>query len=543
VYLPNNSNSESADGVVMIFHGYGLCGGGWTTDDASRALADEYNYIMVTPNGLSENYPSWQNQGSNTGLDPDGNNVCDSQPGLCYDSCDCTENCQWTHCEDDDVQFVHDLIVGSEEEDDGFENSLSDIITFDDSDLFVLGSSNGGMFVWTLLQDSRTAGLFRVAGTVISLPHCGYGLPSDDSVLSTPVISITGKTDETVPPSKQPWPGDASDTCTTGSDGANYKHVTSNHMLTQWAEFSGCAVGNTTSFPDVLYSPGTAASDDLLDCKTWCDNLYGVTDDGLVILPPYAVDCAFDGGHEHPAYVTEAAFSFFKGFPKLIGLTNTDAPMDVPTSGPIDAPTDDPKDADCLSTSTVLHTKDTGLVPISTIKVGDDVLTNSGKYDTIYSIDHKHPTKRTNFIRIYIDTKNTSTGEKQENNYDFVETTKNHLIFLADDGNGYYHHPVPAHSITIGDTIKTIMGPRLVVKILSNVISDGLYNILTNDGTVVVNRGGVIVSTYAALPFYDDDRKSNDGYIMDLFGMKLMTYQFFYNTILKPYKYVCNNIH
>lgn len=185
--------------------------------------------------------------------------------------------------------------------------------------------------------------------------------------------------------------------------------------------------------------------------------------------------------------------------------------------------------ADCFSSSTTLHTKDKGIVPITNINVGDAVLTGSGKYDTVYSIDHKHPTKRANFIRIYVDT--TAQDDK-----DYIETTKNHMIFLGNN------NPVPAHSIVVGDAVKTMMGPRFVTKILSNVVSNGLYNILTDDGTVVVNNGGVVASTYSALPLFVGDNNKSSEYLIEAFGFKMMTHQFFYNTLLKPYSFVCNAI-
>lgn len=321
VYTPKHSSA--AAGVVLAFHGYSGSGDGWTTEEDTLELAEEYNYIIVAPNGMGgggSDFNSWQNQGSNTGFDPTGLiPVCDvtqDSPDYCDESCEpCDNRCYWTHCKDDDVQFVLDLLTGNSD-DDGFVNPLSDVLSFDHttSNLFAMGSSNGGMFVWTLLQDTRTSGLFRAASPIIGLPHCGYGLPTDDTIVTlTPVISITGISDETVSPSNLPWPGNPDDICITNRDGDGYKFVSSHQIVSEWATFGGCTV-DITSFATSLYDPGVTVNATDITCNTWCEEQETTNDEGaVVVVPPFAVHCAFEGGHDHPSYTTEAAFQFFEG--------------------------------------------------------------------------------------------------------------------------------------------------------------------------------------------------------------------------------------
>lgn len=266
-----------------------------------KNLANRFNAIIVAPTGLRgsgpKEYNSWQNYGSNTGFDESGTKpTCDisqKHPNYCYDSCaPCANRCSWTHCLDDDIAFVRDLIQGGA----NFENALPDVICFEPSQVFVMGSSNGGMFTWTLLQDDRTAELFRAAAPVIGLPHCGYNF-ANRSGIKTPVLLMTGKKDRTVSPSKLPWPGKSRDKCVRNRDGDGYDYVAAHTIVSTWARGSGgeCRV-RRGRFPTRKYNAGKN-----LECKTWC-----------VGTAPYAVDCAFDGGHIHPQYVNRAAFRFFE---------------------------------------------------------------------------------------------------------------------------------------------------------------------------------------------------------------------------------------
>jgi len=295
IYTPDgySSTGSPTSKVVLTFHGWGDNGKSYTTSNTFQTLADQYNYIIVAPTGLSGNgeYNSWNNDGSNTGYGPNGvEPTCDisqNSPNYCYRSCrPCENRCQWTHCQDDDVQFVRDLIIGGN----GFENALSDQICFDPSQIFVSGTSNGGMFTWTLIQDSRTAGLFKAAAPIVGSPHCGYDFAGPEYV---PVISLMGKSDSTVPPSNLPWPGNPADECTVTRDGEAYYYVTSNRIVSTWADAGGCSVIDG-EFPDTIYSNAE------LECRSWCVN-----------NKPYAVDCVFDGGHIEPTYAIKAAYFFF----------------------------------------------------------------------------------------------------------------------------------------------------------------------------------------------------------------------------------------
>jgi poly(3-hydroxybutyrate) depolymerase len=299
VFTPKGYNTRKPSKVVIAAHGW--CGNGkeWTLDSTTQAQANKYNYIVVGLDGLGRNEGtcnSWSFQGSNTGLGPSGDiTTCDTsleKPNNCYQSCgECENRCSWTQCQDDDVQFVKDLIQGGVQ--DFKKNALSEIVCFDETQIFVMGSSNGGMFTWELLQDNRTASLFRAAAPMIGTPHCGYDIGGSEQV---PVISLTSKNDMTVAPSNLPWPGQPTDVCITNRDGEGYKFVSSHRITSVWAKAGGCTV-DKTAFPTRTYDSGSKK----LECFTWCNG-----------SAPYTVDCYFEAGHSTPGYVIESAFDFFQ---------------------------------------------------------------------------------------------------------------------------------------------------------------------------------------------------------------------------------------
>lgn len=156
----------------------------------------------------------------------------------------------------------------------------------------------------------------------------------------------------------------------------------------------------------------------------------------------------------------------------------------------------------CFSSHATADVKGIGKVTMNQLKVGDQVLTSSGNYETVYAMAHRHASKSAEFIQIYSSLKD-----------DPLEMTEKHMIFL--DGNP---NPVPASAVKVGDQLKTLDGPRYVTKI-SKVTRNGIFNPLTVDGTIVVN--GIVTSVYSAL-------LSNHDWI-EITGHKVMTHQSFFS--------------
>lgn len=170
----------------------------------------------------------------------------------------------------------------------------------------------------------------------------------------------------------------------------------------------------------------------------------------------------------------------------------------------------------CFSSNTIAEVRGRGKVKMSEIQVGDEVLTSKGKYETVYAIDHRHPTKSTKFIQIH-----TTETEEQP-----LELTAKHMVFLEGNSN-----PVPAMRLKVGDQVQTLNGPTEVEKI-NTITRNGVYNFLTYDGTIVAS--GIISSTYSA--------HFSDNEYIEISGYQIMSHQKFFHALLKPYKYVCTGV-
>lgn len=173
----------------------------------------------------------------------------------------------------------------------------------------------------------------------------------------------------------------------------------------------------------------------------------------------------------------------------------------------------------CFSSHSTAEVKGRGKVQMSEIEVGDEVLTGNGSYETIYTIDHRHPTKSAEFLQIFYD----SLGEEADKP---LELSKKHMLFV--DGNP---NPIPADSIKVGQHLQTRYGSR-EIKEISTITRKGVFNPLTKSGTIVVN--GVIASVYSA--FF-----SNNEWVQ-IAGHNIMTHESFFSKALKPLRTICDHV-
>jgi len=181
---------------------------------------------------------------------------------------------------------------------------------------------------------------------------------------------------------------------------------------------------------------------------------------------------------------------------------------------------------DCFSSETTVHVKNKGNhIKMKDVEVGDQVMTGTGDYQTVYSIDHRNPTKLTEFVQI-------SYSDEEAP----IELTARHMIFLEGKEN-----PIPAGDVRVGDKLRSLhdhgdvsslSSHSLEVSKLSSIVRKGLYNPLTGDGTIVVN-GGIVASTYSAV-------LSSHTEWVEIAGYKIMSQQSLLSMVLKPYKYVCS---
>ena len=163
---------------------------------------------------------------------------------------------------------------------------------------------------------------------------------------------------------------------------------------------------------------------------------------------------------------------------------------------------------DCFPPTARVIVEGKGHVEMKDLVVGDRVLTPSGTYKSVFMRDHFHPSKVTNYLQIH-----TTIQEERP-----LEVSLHHMVFVQQDVV-----PIPASEVKIGDTLQSHSGPVTVIKIVP-VLREGLYNYLTEDGTMIVDD--IVVSTYAAL--------WGKAYI-ELGSWKVISYQSFYNLLLRPY--------
>ena len=278
VHVPANYKNNVTSPLVIGFHGWGGDQDEFLNNAAVQNQLNKHNYIMISPLGLGSqesgsSYSSWSFSGSTTGLDGDGINglvsndsekICNANvtPDYTYPSCQgvAANSCSWTHCLDDDVSFVKSLVAQAQQN-----------LCIDSERIFAAGGSNGGMFVWELGQDKRTADIFRAVAPIIGLPHRGY-LSEPQKVNGLPVILITGMLDTTVPPGN--W-NDKS--FTTTSNGEAYFYTGASAITEKWANTLLC---DTSIAPEIV-ELGVGPS---LECRSWNDCV------GEGAIPPI-LDC------------------------------------------------------------------------------------------------------------------------------------------------------------------------------------------------------------------------------------------------------------
>lgn len=283
VRLPTGYRTDQAYPLIVLFHGWGGDEGEFLDNVTVQSQSDQRGYVLVAPLGLGREEPgnrlsSWSFQGSTTGLDGDGlnaavsgdtNAICDDDrtPDYTYPSCGgIAENgCSWTQCSVDDVAFSAALV-----------QKVSANVCIDSDRVYAVGGSNGGMFVWDLGRDERSAEVFRAVAPILGLPHRGY-LDPPVSESGMPVISITGSRDRTVPPGE--W---GQDTFTTTSDGDVYYYSSASAITKVWAEAHGC----DATVPAEPVDIGSSS----MECRGWS---YCLSDSQW----PPVMDCRSDMGH------------------------------------------------------------------------------------------------------------------------------------------------------------------------------------------------------------------------------------------------------
>eukprot|EP00516_Mucochytrium_quahogii_P000285 CAMPEP_0203744204 /NCGR_PEP_ID=MMETSP0098-20131031/359_1 /ASSEMBLY_ACC=CAM_ASM_000208 /TAXON_ID=96639 /ORGANISM=" , Strain NY0313808BC1" /LENGTH=422 /DNA_ID=CAMNT_0050631665 /DNA_START=493 /DNA_END=1761 /DNA_ORIENTATION=- len=299
VHLPPGYDASKPSKVVYMFHGW--CDDPmqvWTAPEVVSALST-HNFIGIGPAGLGEgdggspnSCSSWTAFGTATGVGGDGKPTCDmkQQESNLYASCAglpsvTFPNCSWSQCQQSDVKFTEALNKWVQER-----------LCIDTQNIFALGTSNGGMFTWTLAQSHETASIFRGYTAIVGIPMRGYldgpGKNSGDA----PFLLITSTNDPTCPPGDY---GNTSFTETT--DGDSYYYTGATSIIKSWSKSQGCDVNGPARKVEPFPNLDLAFYPQNVNCRSFCG--------GEV---PKVIDCRGIMGHAyHFEFTMPMALSFF----------------------------------------------------------------------------------------------------------------------------------------------------------------------------------------------------------------------------------------
>merc|ERR1712048_1410472 len=110
----------------------------------------------------------------------------------------------------------------------------------------------------------------------------------------------------------------------------------------------------------------------------------------------------------------------------------------------------------------------TRIVSMENLRVGDRVLTASGKYETVYAYGHFDEQKETQYIQF----QTKSTG--------ILEMTNDHLVYVQGKSR-----PVKAGSVRVGDVLLS----RRSSSNATTTMTDGVVPVIVEEIFTVVRKG------------------------------------------------------
>jgi len=200
----------------------------------------------------------------------------------------------------------------------------------------------------------------------------------------------------------------------------------------------------------------------------------------------------------------------------------TTAPVPASSTAPVPAPVAPPTSSDddggaCFSGNMKVVVQGKGEVAMEALQVGDYVKIGNGEdYERIYAFGHRDPQRFTEFVQLH-----TKTGTP-------LEMTGEHLVFVDGKTN-----PVRADSIQVGDRLLA-KNSDAVVKKITLVTRNGLYNPLTSSGTIQVN--GIAASGYIAF------QEENNEYAEFQGGIEVMSHHDAAHIAMAPYRFYCTTV-
>ena len=186
-----------------------------------------------------------------------------------------------------------------------------------------------------------------------------------------------------------------------------------------------------------------------------------------------------------------------------------------PSLAPSTAPTKTPAPVGgfCFPGDATCEVQGQGQVRMSDIKLGDKVLVQGGKYETVYSFGHLARQVEATYLQF------VAAG--------FVlEISKDHMVFVEGGRS------VPASIVKVGDKLLLTNGNAATVNAIRSVRKQGAYAPFTASGTVAVN--GVVASSFIA---FQDSETLKIGDIDTT-----LSFQFLARTFETPHRMWCQYV-
>ena len=234
-------SSSSPSPIVLGLHGQSNSPESWGPADQFTALAQQHGWLMVFPAAIWEKRMSDGQSDStwNCGTqDDDSVCVAETTGTQCLESCHklgkCQGRCNWATCHDD-LGFIDQLLILLESRF-SHSNSNSAAAPAAQHPIFLVGESNGGMFIHHLIQEFP--GRFLAAAPAFGLPLLGYMVGSQYQLVAnrelsskTSILQLHDRSDTVIP-----WQG--------GESAAGWLYESLNRSLGVWSSIHGCQVGN-----------------------------------------------------------------------------------------------------------------------------------------------------------------------------------------------------------------------------------------------------------------------------------------------------------
>lgn len=206
------------------------------------------------------------------------------------------------------------------------------------------------------------------------------------------------------------------------------------------------------------------------------------------------------------------------GWERYLGGNDDLSQDDDPYADDAPAPAPAPTPATiCFSRVSTVEESTRGRLAMENLKVGDKILTRSGRFQTVFAFAHKQEEVTGSFLQFH--------ARELDNP---LEVTDDHLIYLHNKKN-----PVRAASVQVGDELDTTFGPAKIQKV-TTVQRKGVYAPMTADGTLVVDS--VAASNYISFQNHAAEE-------VEIMGIKTgLSHHDYVHMGMSPFRLICLGI-